>query len=185
MARQTFTGGDIVGAPPASHTPVANTVTRTNLWVPALWTPIPALDMQPGKLYELLCGGVYSTTATPTIIVNPTLGTSATPSSNAALGASRTTALPSSVTAASWFGRFVLAVRALGIAAAGATVTGNGQMSFQGAAAGLDVDLGIGGTVLATADHTINQGLLLDVTWGAASASNTIAAQWTSLRSLN
>jgi hypothetical protein len=185
MSRQGFTSSDVAQIPPTSHTAVANTVTRTNLWVPALWTPIPAFDMQPGKAYQLRCGGVLSTTGTPTIVFNPTFGQSATPASNLALGASTTTALGSALSGVPWYAEMVVGVRSLGIAASGSTITGNGVVVIGGVAAAVSQSFAIGGTVVATADHTTAQGLCLDVTWGTQSASNTITCQWTLLASLN
>ena len=182
--RQTFVGSDIADFPPASHTAVANTVTRTNLWVPALWTPIAALDPRPGKAYLLRAGGVISTTGTPTLIVNPTFGQSSTPGSNVALGATTTFTL-GTLTGAPWYAEFVLGFRQLGIAASGCTCTGNGLFVVGGAAGAVGQSVPMGGTVVTTADHTTAQGLVLDVTWGAASASNTITCQWTALQSLN
>lgn len=181
MSRQAFAGGELVDGPPASHTAVANTVTRTNLWNPALWTPIPQFDLKPGKIYTLRCGGIIGTTGTPTIIFNPTFGQSATPGSNIALGVSNTVTL-GTLSSASWNAEFVLCVRQLGIAASGCTVTGNGFVIVNGAAAAVGQAIPFGGTLVTTADHTTAQGLALDVTWGAASASNTITAQWTHLR---
>lgn len=185
MSRQSFAGGDLVDASPASHSAVANTTTRTNLWVPALWTPIPAFDMKPGKAYKLRCGGIIGTTGTPTIIFNPTFGQSATPGSNIALGASNTITLGSGLSSAKWYAEFTMVCRQLGIAASGSTITGNGFVVVEGASGAVSQLIAIGGTVSTSADHSTAQGLLLDVTWGAASASNTITAQWTLLQSLN
>lgn len=184
MSQQKFTAPDLAEFPPASHTPVANTVTRTNLWNPALWTPIAALDPKPGKVYLLRCGGIISTTGTPTIVFNPTFGQSATPASNLALGATTTFTL-GTLSSAPWWAEFLLGIRSLGIAASGATATGNGYVVVGGAAGAVGQTVPMGGTVVTTADHTTAQGLVLDVTWGSASASNTITAQWTTLQSLN
>jgi hypothetical protein len=185
LSRQTFAAVDGAHFPPASHTAVANTVTRTNLWVPALWTFISAYDMVPNKVYELRAGGVISTTGTPTIIFNPTFGQSATPGSNIALGASQTVTLGSGLSSVPWECIFTLGCRQVGVAASGSTVTGNGRVIVGGASATASQAIAIGGTVVTTADQTTAQGLVLDVTWGTASASNTITAQWTLLRSLN
>jgi len=183
MARQSFTASDIADFPPASHTAVANTTTRTNLWVPALWSPIAAYDMKPGKAYILRAGGIVSTTAgSQNLTVNPTFGQSATPSSNVALG-SAVVACGGSLSSAPWYAEFVMGCRQVGIAASGATVTGNGYFLVKdGTSTPFYV---LGGTVATTADHTTAQGLCLDVTWASASASNTITAQWTTLQSLN
>lgn len=183
MSRQSFAASDVADFPPASHTAVANTTTRTNLWAPALWTPIGAYDPKPGKAYILRCGGIISTTGTPTIIFNPTFGQSATPASNLALGVAATITLGSALSGVPWYAEFVLGFRQIGIAASGATATGNGYVLIGNG--GAQPFTAMGGTVVTTADHTTAQGLVLDVTWGAASASNTITAQWTALQSLN
>lgn len=184
MTRQSFTAADIADFSPASHTAIASTTTRTNLWAPALWTPIAAYDPKPGKVYILRCGGIISTTGTPTIVFNPTFGQSATPASNIALGATTTWTL-GTLSSAPWYAEFVLGFRQLGIAASGATCTGNGFVVVGGAAGAVGQSVPMGGTVVTTADHTTAQGLTLDMTWGTSSASNTITAQWTCLQSLN
>ena len=185
MSKQTFVAPDVAQFPPASHTAVANTVTRTNLWVPALWTPINAFDPQAGKAYLLRCGGIISTTGTPTIIFNPTWGQSATPASNVALGASITLTTGSGLASVPWYAEFLFGFRQLGIAASGSTGTGNGFVTIGGPAATASQTVAIGGTVPTNLDHTTAQGLCLDVTWGTASASNTITCQSTLLVSLN
>lgn len=184
MSRQSFAAADLAEFAPASHTAVANTTTRTNLWVPALWTPIAALDPKPGKAYLLRAGGIISTTGTPTIVFNPTFGQSTTPGSNVALGATTTWTL-GTLSSAPWYAEFALGFRQLGIAAAGATCTGNGFVVVGGASGAVGQSVPMGGTVVTTADHTTAQGMVLDVTWGAASASNTITCQWTLIQSLN
>lgn len=184
MTRQSFAASDVSDAPPASHTAVASSTTRTNLWVPSLWTPIPAFDPKPGKLYRLQAGGIISTTGTPTIVFNPTFGASATPGSNLALGATTTWTL-GTLSNAPWFAEFILAIRQVGIAASGASATGNGFVVVGGAAGAVGQSVPMGGTVVTTLDHTTAAGLLLDVTWGTNSASNTITTQWTALQSLN
>lgn len=178
--RQGFSGTVLAGPPPSSHSAVANTVTRTNLWVPAIWTPIPALDLAAGRTYRLRAGGIISTTATPTIIFTPTFGQSATPASNISLGGSITLTL-GTLSSAPWKAEFTLIVRSLGVAASTSSVVGSGEIVIGGAAATASQVLAVGGTVVTTADHSSAQGLCLDVTWGTASVSNTVTAQWTRL----
>lgn len=183
MSRQTFTGVDLREFPPTAHAAVANTITRTNLWVPALWTPIPAFDARPGKIYLLRCGGVISTTGTPTIIFTPTFGQSVTPGSNISLGASGTITTGAGLANAPWWAEFVLGFRQLGLAAGGSSCVGNGHVTIGSGGAGITSPMG--GTDVTTADDTIAQGLCLDVTWGTASASNTIQAKWSNVQTLN
>jgi hypothetical protein len=184
VSRQTFAAADGAQFPPASHAAVANTVTRTNLWVPALWTFINAFDPVPNRVYTLRCGGIISTTATPTIVFNPTFGQSATPASNIALGATTTWTL-GTLSNAPWWAEFTLGFRQIGVAASTATCTGNGYVIVGGAAAAVGQCVPMGGTVVTTADHTTAQGMCLDVTWGTASVSNTITAQWSRLYTEN
>lgn len=184
MSRQSFVAADISDFPPSSHTAVASTTTRTNLWNPALWTAIGAYDPKPGKVYLLRAGGSYGTTGTPTMLVTPTFGQSSTPGSNISLGSSGTATL-TTATGVNWYAEFTLGFRSIGIAASGATCTGSGFIAFGGASGAAAIVLPIGGTIVTTADHTTAQGLCLDVTWGASSASNTITANWTLLQSLN
>jgi len=185
VSRQSFVGADVSDFPPASHTAVGNTTTRTNLWVPAIWTPVPAMDPRAGKVYHLRCGGIIQTTATPTIVFNFTWGQSATPASNVALGASTTLTLGTIPASSPWYGEFVVGFRQVGVAAAGATVTGNGFVSVAGAAAAVSQIVACGASVPTTVDQTVAGGMVLDVTWGTASVSNTITAQWVLLQSLN
>lgn len=184
MGRQNFTSTDVAEFPPASHTPVTASATRTNLWVPALWTPISAFDLKAGRSWILRCGGVFTTTATQgTITFNPTFGQSATPASNIAFGASNAITWTASLTGQAWFAEFVFGVRQIGIAAAGATITGNGFVTIKGAAAAVSQVADMGGTVITTADHSTAQGVCLDVTLSVASQS--ITAQWTHLQNLS
>lgn len=185
MSRQVFTAVDGADAAPASHTAVTASATRTNLWNPALWSFIPAMDMRAGKCYLVRCGGVLSTNSSGTnsIIFNPTFGQSSTPASNLALGVSTTVTLTNSLSSVPWWAEFLLTCRSLGVAASGATVTGNGYAVIGGAAAAAGIVIPFGGTVVTTADHTTAQGIALDVTWGAA--SNSITAQWQLLQSLS
>lgn len=186
MSRQTFTGVDGPDAPPSSFTAVASTTSETNLWTPALWTPIPAYDMKPGKVYHLRGGGTYTTTSTPTIIFTPRFGTSATPGSNTSLGASNTITLNTIGSAKNWHMDFYLVVRSLGLAASGATIVGNGAMYLDnGVSTAAGIVIPMGGTVVTTADHTTAQGLIVSATWGTSNASNSIQCTWTLLNSEN
>jgi predicted fused transcriptional regulator/phosphomethylpyrimidine kinase len=183
MSRQSFTAPGLAEAPPSSHTAVASTASRTNLWVPALWTPISAFEARAGMSWTLRAGGIISNTGTPTIIFNVCWGASTSPASNITFGASQTVTTVTSLANASWYLEFHVVVRSLGLAASGSTMTGNGFVVIGGPATTAAQVIGVGGTVITTADHSTAQGLVADVTWGASSASNTITAQWTKLSS--
>lgn len=167
-------------APPSSFTAVASTNVETNMWTPAIWTPIPANDMQAGKVYQANAGGVLGTSsAAPTATWTPRAGQSATPSSNVTLGATTGATLIASLAAVPWVWQFTLAMRSLGLAASGATATGNGYIIMGGLTTAAGIVQAMGGTVATTLDNTAATGLILSLTWGTSQANNTATAQWT------
>lgn len=174
----------VVGQPsaaPASFTAVNTTNVETNLWVPAIWTPIPANDMQAGKLYENKCGGIFSTSsAAPTSLWTPRVGQSATPSSNVTMGASTATTMIASLASVPFFSQFTFTVRSLGLAASGATATGNGFVTIGGLTTAAGIIQDIGGAVATTLDNTAATGYILSQTWGTNAAANTLTCQWVS-----
>lgn len=179
--RQGFVSMDQVDAPPASLRAAINTTTtETNLWDPALWAPIPALDMKAGKVYTVEFGGVMGTTATPTIAWRARCGTNnSAPPTGTDLGISPTVTL-GTFTAQPFYGVCTMVVRSIGVAASGATVTANGVAFMPAAAAATVTPHAVfGGSVPTTVDSTIAQGLGVSITWGASNASNTLTPQWT------
>ena len=185
MARQGFSSSDVVDFPPASFTAVANTVTETNLWTVGLWSTIPAFDLRAGKMYVVRAGGILSTTVTPTVVWTARYGTSATSTSNISIGASTAVATGSGLVNVPWHAEFVLGCRQVGVAAAGATVTGNGFAVLGNVAAAAAQVATFGSTIPTTVDQTIQGGICITLTWGTASASNTATCQWANLQSLN
>lgn len=167
-------------APPSSFTPVASTNVETNLWVPAIWTPIPANSMITGKVYQGNAGGVLGTSsAAPTNTWTPRCGQSATPASNITLGATTGSTMIASLAAVPWTWQFTLAIRALGLAASGCTATGNGYVIIGGLTTAVGVVQSMGGTVATTLDNTAATGLILSITPGTNHANNTTTCQWT------
>jgi hypothetical protein len=164
----------------SSFTAVNTTNIETNLWVPAIWTPIPANSMIGGKVYQANAGGVLGTSsAAPTALWTPRCGQSATPSSNITLGATTASTMIASLTAVPWTWQFTLVIRAIGLAASGASGTGNGYIIIGGLTTAVGVVQSMGGTVAATLDNTAATGLILSNTWGTNAAANTVTAQWT------
>ena len=187
MAKQGFASTDMSDAPPANLRAAINTTTtETNLWDPALWGLIPAFDMRPGKVYTVRFGGVMGTTATPTIAWRARCGTNnSAPPTGTDLGISPTVTL-GTFTAQPFYGWFDLTVRSIGVAAAGATLTGNGFACMPAAAAATVVpQTPFGGAIPTTVDNTINQGLGISITWGTSNASNTLTCQWMLAQSNN
>jgi hypothetical protein len=180
--QSNFTG--VTGQPsaaPSSFTAVGNTNIETNLWVPAIWSPIPANDMVAGKVYRISYGGIFSTSsAAPTSVWTPRAGQSATPSSNVTLGATTASTMIASLSSVPFYGTFELVIRALGLAASGASGTGNGFVSIGGITTATGVTQVMGGTVASTIDNTAATGLIVSQTWGTQAAANTLTCQWAS-----
>lgn len=174
----------VVGQPsaaPSSFTAVNTTNVETNLWVPAIWSPIPANDMQAGKVYKIEAGGVLGTSSSaPTALWTPRCGQSATPGSNITLGATTASTMIASLAAVPWFWQFTMVIRSLGLAASGATATGNGFITIGGLTTAVGVVQSMGGAVPTTIDNTAATGLILSNTWGTNQANNTVTAQWVS-----
>ena len=173
-------------AAPASFTPVTST-SETNLWVPSIWTPIPANSMMAGKCYRIEFGGIFGTSSSaPTTLWTFRCGQSATPGSNISLGASTAVTATASLTAVPFYGTAIMVVRALGIAASGATATGNGMVAICAVTTTAAQVLSFGAAVPTTVDNTAATGLIMSHTYGTAQASNTLTCQMvTPVTSLN
>lgn len=185
MARQGF-ADQPMDLPPTNF-PSLNTFTaEANIWTPALWTPIPAFDMRAGKAYLIRAGGIFQSASAVNWTFTPRIGTSATPASNVSLGATPTLSIPATVPASSpWYMEFLVVVRSLGIAASGATLTGNGVINLPGTATSASSDLIMGGLVPTTVDHTVNQGFVLSATCGTSAGTNLIQCNWVQLQPQN
>lgn len=164
-------------AAPSSFTAVNTTNVETNLWTPNIWTPIPTA-MAAGKVYQGNAGGVLGTSsAAPTATWTPRVGQSATPASNVTMGATTGTTMVASLAAVPWGWTFMFTIRALGLAASGASGTGNGQVWVGGLTTAAGILQSMGGTVASTIDNTTVVGLILSLTWGTNAAANTATAQ--------
>jgi len=182
MGRQLFADA-YLEFPPADVATVNTHTAATNLWDPALWSSIPAFETRAGKMWELRAGGLMGTTGTPTLIVQPRWGI-AVAASNITFGASNTFTMPT-LTATSWQMFCHIGCRSIGVTAATATLTANGQMNIKGVAAAVDVDLSFGGVTITTGPWNVATGVSFDATWSASSASNTFTTKWVMLRALN
>jgi hypothetical protein len=151
---------------------------------------IPANDARAGKVYQVEAGGIYSNTATPTIIWTPRWGSSPTVATNITLGASGTFTTITSTTNLPWYVVFTMVIRTAPPGATLGTGYGTGTVSL-----GIPVtssqfmsELYMGATAATidtTGQGTAGCGLTLNTTWSASSASNTLTTQWWILRSLN
>lgn len=186
MPASQYSGPEgVASAMPASGPAITASATDSNLWNPALWTPIAAGVARAGSILNIKFGGVFSSTATQGVLTwTPRYGQSQTVATNPSLGASNATAPAASLTGAAFYGEFTATVRALGVAAAGGTITGNGLVVTQGAAAATGIVYVMGGTVAVAFDNTAASGLVVSLTISVASQSYT--CQWvTPVRSLN
>lgn len=159
--------------------------TEINLWNPAIWTPIPANDAEPGCGYVVSFGGLYSNraTGTPTSAWSARWGNNnSSPPTGTLLGAaSNATYMGAATTAKPFFGQVIVVVRAVGatgsavatgfVTAISDTVTIGKQWLFGGAP--------------STIDTTAAAGISISHVWGATNASNTLTCQWAQLRALN
>lgn len=174
-------------AAPASFTPIASTNVETNLWVPGIWTPIPANSMMAGKVYKVEFGGIFSTSsAAPTSLWTGRVGQSVTPATNVSVGASTASTMIASLASVPFYGTMTVVLRSLGLAASGATGTGNGFVTIGGITTATGIVQAFGGTVPTTLDNTAATGLIVSQTWGTTQAANTLTCQWvTPVQSMN
>lgn len=195
MARQGFASMDVNDVNTAAFGAINTSLAELNMLgatqaIINQFCAIPANDARAGKVYQLEMGGVYGNTGTPTIIITPRWGTSATPATNITLGPSGTFTTITGTTALPYYIVFTLAIRTSPPGATLGTGYGTGIVSL-----GIPVtssqfmtDLYIGGTA-ATIDTTgqgaAGCGLTMNATWSASSASNTSTCQWFLIRSLN
>ncbi len=163
---------------PTSFSPCTTTA-ETNLWVPAVWTPIAANEPMAGSCFKVSFGGIYSnrTTSSPTTTFTPRWGQSATPANNVSLGASRAVYSGAATSGVPFYGEFTLTIRTVG---SSGTAIGFGFVYRS--LAGTGIMQPMGGTS-ATIDTTTAQGLIVGAAWSAANASNTLTCQWVQLKS--
>lgn len=168
-------------AAPASFTAINTTNVETNLWVPSIWTPIPANSMMAGKVYKVEYGGIFSTSsAAPTSLWTARCGQSATPATNVSLGASTASTMIASLASVPFYGCLTMVIRSLGLAASGATGTGNGFVTIGGITTATGIIQSYGAAVPTTLDNTAATGLIISQTWGTNNASNSLQCQWVS-----
>jgi hypothetical protein len=173
------------GFPPANLRAAINTTTtETNLWDPSIWALIPAKTMRAGTTWNARFGGVCGTTSTPAISFRARFGTNnSAPPTGADLGVGPTMTC-GTFTAQPFYGEFICGCRSIGVAAGGATVTGNGWVVLPGAAAATTTPVCVlGAAIPTTIDQTVDQGVSVSVIWGTSSASNTLTPQWMSFSS--
>lgn len=173
----------------ASFAAINTTTTETNVvgtvaTTAAQFAGIAAGDAGPTKHYTAVFGGIISNTATPTVIWTPRWGQSDTATSNTTLGVSSTITTTASLSNHPVYGSFDLIFRAGGIGATAGTATGNGYVMWGVPTASAQVAV-MGSTVPTNLGIQVAAGLMVSLTWGTNSASNTFTCQWFHLMSTN
>lgn len=179
MSRQYF--ADLLADPPLANLTAVTATAETALWSAAQYTPIPANDARPGKIYHVTAGGIMSFAATGTLIITPRWGL--TVGAGVSMGASVVAlTTPGATTAHPWLLDFYAVVRAVGAPGANSTVVGTGVFATGIPSAGsLPATQPFGGTP-ATVDVSIATGITIGWT---LSVAGTITPQFAFIRSLN
>jgi hypothetical protein len=149
------------------------------LWIGATFTPIFANTPKAGKIFIVEAGGIMTTGASGTLILNPQYGALG----GTTLGTSVTQTVVPSLTNVAWYLRFVLVFRTIGAAGANSTCMGTGFFQAAGAAAtaASSIDLTFGGTS-ASVDATINSAITISKT---LSVAGSMTVQYAFIRSPN
>lgn len=199
-ARGSVTGGmdSLAGFPTAAFTARNTTTSEMNILgdtangaPPAAqiqqFCAIPANDPRPGVAYEVMWGGSYGITATPTVIFTPRWGSSVTIGTNVSLGVSPTMTTVASPT--NMFCHFVFGIRTAPPGATVGTGIGHGFVLLGNSGTTPYGIHGVIGNTAATIDTsgqgTAGCGLQFGITWSASSASNTSTVAWYLLSSRN
>jgi len=141
---------DTLAEPPIASPLVGSVATtETQLWLPAQYTPIPANDPRPGKLYKVTAGGVWTNATTGTLTITPRWGQSATAATNITMGASVAQTVQATGASPAWYLEFTAVVRTIGATgSATGTVIGTGSfMSSGSGAVSTAYNISFGGTV--------------------------------------
>ena len=153
--------------PTAAGTPLANSVSLTDISVAPPFV-LPANFLQPGSALQFTAFGVFSTTATPTLLLGVYYGGVA----GTALATTGAITTGSAVTNVPWRLELTATVRTVG-----ATGTAMSQGQYQmGTSVSAWNSLPFPNTALATVsiDTTAAKALTIGAQWSAANASNTI-----------
>lgn len=195
MARQYFNSqlaDSLIVA--ASITP---TTTKTSIFTPAQANqafPIGFGQNAPfaGQIYEFACGGLITTPATGTLVVDPYFGPGTTATAfGTDLGASAAQTVTASLSNSPWRMEGNIVFRTISGVATTSTAWISGNFQGQGtlATAGGGWSIAFGSTAAVSVDTTGTGtagtfgALNFAVTFSVTGA--TISAQWTSMRSLN
>ena len=154
--------------PTSAGTALASSVTLTDISQAPQFT-LPANYLIAGSALRFTAFGVFSTTATPTLLLGIYYGGIA----GVALAASTAFTTPSGVTNVPWRLELNTTIRTVG---ATGTAMSQGFLQYGASVSALSATLPIPQTALATVtvDTTASKTLTVGAQWGTSSASNTI-----------
>jgi hypothetical protein len=150
MSRQYFE--DLVADPQIANSTALVATTIEALWPAAIYSRIEANSVTSApKIFKIHAGGIWSTGASGTMILTPSIGTA---TGGATLGASATVTVPVSITNIAWYLEATFVIRTVG---SGGTMMGTGCFWSGGlttnASPGANTVIPFGGTS-ATFDTT-------------------------------
>jgi hypothetical protein len=135
---------------------------------------IPAYDPRPGKIYVLEAGGLITTGASGTLLINVRIHTASSSTLGNSLTVAITQTTPVSSLSGPWYLRMLLEVRATGDPGANSTMMGHGFFLSGGVAAtansGMQIPLG---GLAATFDHSVNNTINITKTLSVAGSWTT------------
>jgi hypothetical protein len=163
--------------PTSAGTPLANSTTLTDISVAPQFV-LPANFLQGGSAMRFTAFGVFSTTATPTLLLGVYYGGVA----GTALASTGAIATGSAVTNVPWRLELVTTIRTVG---SSGTAISQGTYNM-GTSVSAWNSLPIPNTALATVtvDTTAAKALTIGAQWSAASASNTVTLHGFQIESL-
>lgn len=182
MSRQFFM--DTLIDPPIADVLTNTTVTTEFLmWDPAVWSPIPAYDGRPGKIYKVSAGGVITFPATTgSITLTPRYGLLVNSPSLGASGAQ----VSQGAATRPWWLELTVVIRTTPVAGgATAAVAGWGFFAAQGllTATSAPFLISFGGTAASTGNTGVATGIGVTMIWTTTAGS--ITTQFVNLQSLN
>lgn len=164
MGRQLFQDGPYIDTYVGDGTPLTSTSAEA-LWLGTQYTPIYANDAKAGKVYCVRAGGIMSTGASGTLIIEPKFGAIG----GVTLGASQTVTVPINMSGVAWYLSFDMAIRT--IVTSSSTAIGTGFFvsapKVSAPTVGLSFVVPFGGTS-ATIDITANSGITISKTLNIA-----------------
>jgi hypothetical protein len=163
---------------------LASSVILTDI-SPAPQLVLPANFLYVGQALRLTANGVFSTTATPTLLLGFYFGGVAGGTGSPALAINGAVATASGVTNVPWRLELTSTVRAVGSGTTGSIISQGFQYLGTTVAAWAVTPLPITAMAAVGVDTTKAQAITVGAQWGASSASNTITCHQFLVEALN